>query len=339
MEYGSGIQFGKFIYVIAFDQTNAALKIWTFSVTGANGELTALNNSPTAIYGGNPLIDTKHGRLYTNGVSIEPGGNEVFELTPYTVDPDDGDLTAGNTFVEKSSQGTFLVPTIDPFGRFIYEIADTTVGTQIFVYAISPSTGELSEAPGSPFLLAPASGPINYTTARVFTSPSGSFLNASFSGGQMLVNDVFVFSVDPNTGALSPIPGSPFPNNDVQGTPIVMAPSGNFMYAQADLQATEGGGGDAIQVFAVDPVLGAIGTTPLSTFSYAGTFFGESLIDPSGNVLISTGQFSNDATAYSFTINATTGAMTQAAESPYTLPDYASPPSTTYESSFFVRTP
>jgi WD40 repeat protein len=73
-------------------------------------------------------------------------------------------------------------------------------GGLISEYAVNPTTGALTAAPGSPVAVGNGRDP----SALAF-SPSGRLLAAATTGG-----GVSVFSVDQATGALTPAPGSPF---------------------------------------------------------------------------------------------------------------------------------
>ena len=346
-EYGSAVQFGKFLYVLGFDQNEFDQNLWIFSITGANGELSTIDNSPFYAPGGDVpfsqslLIDTTHGRLYTSGVD-SPDGFSGFFISPYTIDSSDGSLSLGTTFNEQPIQGTFIpTPIIDPLGRFIYEFAFDAPNPQIFVYVIDATTGSLSEAGGSPF---PLSSPLGntYQNIQLLPSPSGDFLNVICENGKnadfTAANNIYVYSVDSTTGALAQVNGSPFATQSNLGTPMVFSPSGEFLYGQFE-GTPPGNPGFSLQTYAVDPANGSIGTAPVSSVPFKFGIAEDSQFDPSGNALILAAQIENDATAYSFTLNKTTGALTPAAGSPFTLPNEASPPSTTYQSSLIVKIP
>ena len=71
-------------------------------------------------------------------------------------------------------------------------------------YAIDPSTGALSPISGSPF--ATGSDPKN-----VSTDPSGRFLYvANTRVGTLGYDTISGYAIDPTTGALTPLSGSPF---------------------------------------------------------------------------------------------------------------------------------
>ena len=170
----------------------------------------------------------------------------------------------------------------------------------ISAYALDPSTGTLTAAPGTtPFS---GSGPIT-------TDPSGKYVYAADSGG----SSVLAFTVDPVSGALTVVSGSPFTGGFLP-TAIAADPSGRFLY-------TVNGDG-TITVLGIDPNTGALaslGNLP----SRAGT----SMAITSGtapvayvpqfayvaNAGLSSG--SNNISGYS--INASTGALSAVSSSPF----------------------
>lgn len=332
IENGMAVQYRNFIYVIGFDQLYASLGLWKFSITGAHGELTLSDDSPMAIGGGDPLLDSVHSRLYVAGVTIQEGGGQAFDLSGYTLNPQTGTFTGGIGYTEEIPAGTFLAPAIDPLGRFIYEIAATPAGDAIFVYLIDPSTGGLSKAAGSPYIFPTLSG-VEYSTMELLPSPSGEFLYAYMSGS---ANNIYVFSVNSTTGALTPIAGSPFATDINLGAAMAIDPAGNALYAQERVPAT----GDVMQTFPLDPVHGAVGTTALSTYSFSGNFFGDSTVDPSGNVLISANQVATPGVSvFSFTINPTTGIPTPASGSPFNMSANSAGTYESFQSYLVVKIP
>ncbi len=88
---------------------------------------------------------------------------------------------------------------LDPTGRFLFVANQGNVPGpgSISVFTVVPSSGVMTEVPGSPFAL--AGGP-----ASVSPDPSGQFLYAAAS------NDVvYSMKVDPVTGALTPLLAGP----------------------------------------------------------------------------------------------------------------------------------
>ena len=119
-------------------------------------------------------------------------------------------------------------------------------------------------------------------------------------------NDISAYAVDAATGALTPVPGSPF----AAGTdPVALAftPSGAYLYVANK-------GSDSLSAYAVDAKSGAL--TPLATPTYpTGPDPSDVLVDPSGKVVyVANGASSSVST---FLITAQTGELTTVIGSPF----------------------
>jgi 6-phosphogluconolactonase (cycloisomerase 2 family) len=129
--------------------------------------------------------------------------------------------------------------------------------------------------------------------------------------GSVQTGSISGFSVDPNTGTLTLVPGSPFPAG-ANPTSLTSDPSGKFLYEVND---KNGATTNNLFAFAINPSTGAltpISGSPLATG--AGTL--SVSIDPTGKFLYTAnsggdGTFPALPTSISeYTINATTGALT-----------------------------
>jgi 6-phosphogluconolactonase (cycloisomerase 2 family) len=149
-----------------------------------------------------------------NQLAIDPSGKFLLatgtqvtgtlgSVTVFRVDGVTGSLTpvapAPPNFVQVGQDPAAVIT--DHSGKFVYipNTADATVSA----YTLD-SSGTLTEIPGSPFPSG-GNGSINGPTG-ITTDVGGQFIyvcNAS--------NDVSVLRIDKNTGALSPVTGSPFP--------------------------------------------------------------------------------------------------------------------------------
>jgi hypothetical protein len=150
--------------------------------------------------------------------------------------------------------------------KFLYLPA----GNTILGFSISHSTGGLTPLSGSPF---PA--PSAITTLSVDPdSNGGRFLFAAdFTSGNFMA-----FTIDPNTGALTLVPGSPFSNPSFQVTSLNVDGTGNYLYATAG--STTG----AVFGYSIDQNSGALSPIPGSPFAL-GT--GQVQVDPAGTFLLS----------------------------------------------------
>ncbi len=168
-------------------------------------------------------------------------------------------------------------------------------------YTIDSATGALTTIAGSPF----ASGGAGPQSAAL--DPSGKFLyvvNGSlenFSG-----DNVSGYTINPTTGALTPITGSPFPAGSGPEY-VAVDPSGKFVYVTNSIS-------DTLSGYAINPATGALTAIAGSPFA-AGSAPAVVAVDPSGKFVYVPNNFSNDVSGY--TIDPGTRALTAIAGSPF----------------------
>jgi 6-phosphogluconolactonase (cycloisomerase 2 family) len=193
-----------------------------------------------------------------------------------------------------ASQGALA---IDPQSRFLYVSYAGLSGTGISVYTIDSTSGNLTPVAGSPFDTGPCS------PEKILPDPTGRFVYANQSGSGCLSSQLTAFSVDPVTGFLTPIAGSPFPPVvGVVGWPV-MDKTGKFIYMVGD-HATQ------ISVLAIDPNSGALSLQSGLAFILSNDVWG-GMLDPSGQFLYffeSNGLGGGNIAGCK--IDATTGALT-----------------------------
>jgi len=184
---------GRFAYV----GTSLFPTITSFSINTANGMLTRVTSSglPASLGCDNSWI------------VVHPTGKFLFMLCPcdgiyaFTVDPSSGTLglVAGSPFGAISTN-SLRSETLEPTGRFLY-LTDS-YHNNILAFAIDPSTGVPSPIAGSPFPVAVPAGGAPYAMT---VDPSGKFAYVTDNSDLVLG-----FTIDPTTGALAPMSGSPF---------------------------------------------------------------------------------------------------------------------------------
>jgi 6-phosphogluconolactonase (cycloisomerase 2 family) len=209
--------------------------------------------------------------------------------------------------------------------KFVYALFAST--NQVYGWSINSSTGvltALSNFPASVILNPPQ---VSYNQYNMITDPAGNYLFISNSG----LNQIMVFAIDSTTGALTAVPNSPFPTTMASPGNLATDGLGKYLYV-----SQAGGHTSAeIQGFAIGSN-GAL--TPMSSlFNYPmwqlqGEASGKYMIGTSGNSLSVTG--ADDKNLYVFSINQSTGALTEVATqattySPFTIA--AVPPSTNKE--------
>jgi 6-phosphogluconolactonase (cycloisomerase 2 family) len=221
---------GKYLYLA--DNSG----VYGFSIDSGSGALTPVTGSPF------PTVSA-------GGLTVDPSGQYVVVLTVdntqvYSINRSTGGLTAVNGLVA-GCDGAWM--TFEPTGHFLY--ASRNYG--IAVCSFNSTSGGLTPVSGSPFYSAtPFEG--------IAMHPSGSFLYASSLGP--CENSLYGFVIDPSTGTLAAIGGSPFGNGqECYGDWDVAAEaSGNFVYA-VDSQ-------HGISAYAVNQSTGAL--TPASNSLY-----------------------------------------------------------------------
>ena len=263
-------------------------QIEAFSINGTTGALTALTGSPFA--SSNPEASS---------MSTDPAGKFVFlsgandnQVTVFSVNQKDGSLTTVGSF----PTGFFAAEaTTDGLGKFLYVTAGN-LGGEVAVYSIG-STGSLTPISGSPF-------PISI--AQLEAEPTGKFLLGVTGNGANngFTNDdnIYVFSINQSTGAITPVTGSPFRTTFTPAT-LTVHPSGTFVYTfnqtVVGTSPTEG--------FQFNTATGAV--TPLSSSPFTTLTAPAGMFDQSGTFL-----FMHPGTSLSVaSVNTTTGALSSIA--------------------------
>ncbi len=235
--------------------------------------------------------------------------------------------TTANSFLALSGFTAPTVPAGDPGvgmvvaqNKFVYALFEPT--DEIYGWSFNASTGALTTLSNFPVGIVLNLPLVGYNQYNVITDPGGNYLFISNSGQ----NEIMVFAIDGTSGALTAVPGSPFVTVIEPGN-LAIDGLGKYLYVCIDGSHT----GSLIQGFTIGSN-GAL-TAMSNTFTYPmwqlqGETSGKYMIGTSGNVQFLTG--ADDPNLYVFSINQTTGALTQVTKqattySPYTIA--AQPPS------------
>jgi|HubBroStandDraft_4_1064222.scaffolds.fasta_scaffold01581_3 6-phosphogluconolactonase len=271
----------QFLY--ASDTHNAQLD--GFSINQTTGVLTALAGSPfsTGTISIPGALAAPPGDLGSSPGSSLLYATDIAAIDAFTISAAGAPTPlSGSPFV---SQSNFSL-TVDPSGRFLYASDDDPPGG-ILAFTID-STGALTAVPDSPFTIPGQTGADSLPSGIVDT---GSYVYAALS----LTNQIAGFSIASGTGALTPVPNSPF-SAGTNPTALVLA--GNFLYAINSLDGT-----GTISGYSINSNTGVL--TPLSGspfaingLSMATDYFGEYLYvaEPAG--------------IQAFSIDYTSGALT-----------------------------
>ncbi len=132
-------------------------------------------------------------------------------------------------------------------------------------------------------------------------------------------NTISEFSVNASTGTLTQVPGSPIPFGFAL-TLVAADPLGRFVYAVGICNLNDCGSG-SLGVFSVDSTTGLLTQVPGSPFALAGQYPDSIITDPSGQFVYVASQClvgdCSQGSVAAFSVNATTGALTPVAGSPY----------------------
>ncbi len=127
-------------------------------------------------------------------------------------------------------------------------------------------------------------------------------MNQSPPSGMTSGNSVSAYSINPTSGALTEVTGSPYSTGGTNPTWISFRPDGQFAY----VANSNNGGAGTVSVFSVNTATGALTLqgTPVATDSWPSDL----TIDAAGTHLYVPNRASHSITE--FTIDATTGALT-----------------------------
>lgn len=195
----------RYLYVACLNTAG----VYGFSIDASTGSLTALPGSPFPNAG-----------LRESAIALDPAGNFAFvpnnashDVSVFAVNSANGELTSVGSPIASGSAPIWAVT--DASGKQVYVLSD--LDNIISAYSVA-GTGALS--PMSPPTIAGVSDPLSATV-----SPSGNFLYVP----NWIAASVSAFSIDPATGNLGAVTGSPFGTGSL---PVSLAfePSGKYAY-------------------------------------------------------------------------------------------------------------
>jgi 6-phosphogluconolactonase (cycloisomerase 2 family) len=228
-------------------------------------------------------------------------------IAAFTIDSKTGGLTpvTGSPFAAGTISFNVEQPVVDPSAKFLYVPED---GGHILGFNIGPG-GALTAITGSPF----AAGGNNET---VVVHPNGKFLYAADGNnvGNVPGPSISGFSIDATSGALTAVTGSPFALADVPKF-LAIDRTGKYLYVTAPES-------DTVLAFSIDTSTGALTQLTGSPFASGGLNPQDIAVSPDGKfVFVANNGDVDTATNGSvsaFALNASTGALTAVAGSPFT---------------------
>ena len=280
--------------------------------------LIALTGSGTALWG-----QTGGFAYVANcGSGVFCGGIGPGNVSAYTINGTTGALTEidGSPFPAGTNPRSVAV---DPTGQFAYVANFHYLSNNVSAYSIDGSTGALTPVAGSPF-------PAGTNPISVTVDPTGQFAYVAncgftcFTGGGGMGN-VSGYTIDGTTGALVPVLGSPFPAG-TNPRSVAVDPTGQFAYV-ANFGSFEFEGD--VSAYTINGTTGALTRVAGSPFP-AGMDPISVTVDPTGQfTYVASYNFGAPGNVSAYTINGTTGALTEVAGSPF--PAGTSPGSVTVD--------
>jgi 6-phosphogluconolactonase len=279
----------KFLYTV--DGRESMAQLWAFTIN-SDGSLSPVSGSPftTPEPLGNLVTNPTSDFLYGNSLS---GTVMVFAIDPAT----------GAASLTSSVNSGAAGATVTSDGRYYY----TTSSEQSLVgFLVNAATGALSPVPGSPLVVAPAG---SVELGAIAADSMGKFLYVANDYALQVVKAccVYAFAIDAVSGALTPMPGSPF---DVGGGAGPMEAIGGFLITDVSLPPPVVAGGDncVLSVLSLDPDTGALTVLPGAPRGQCGSI----AADPSGAyVYLGVGYESNTGgTIFTYQLDQATGALT-----------------------------
>jgi 6-phosphogluconolactonase (cycloisomerase 2 family) len=230
-------------------------------------------------------------------VTNNSGGN----VSVYSIDTGSGALSevAGSPFGAIDHPTSLL---ITPSGKFVYVTNPVIGAVTIFTF----SNGVLTELAQSPVFSGAGAAALAIDSGQRFlyvVNPSATNPFVTTLG------NISGFNIDPNTGDLTEMLGSPFTSTVGNGsgpTAIAVDPSGRFVYAVTP------GSSDSVWCFSINATNGQLTAVTTSPFSLsAGGVF--AFFDPNGSYLYIGGPTGVSG----YTYNLSTGALTAISGSPF----------------------
>jgi len=264
--------------------------------------------------------------VHPSGRFVLTASKSVDRIGVYRLDSGTGMLAqvSGSPFRAVGRSPFFIA--FHPSGRYVY-IASRFDG--ILAFAFNQDSGALSPVGGMPY-------PSGKRTRSLVMHPSGQFLYAP----NAYSNTISAYAIDPATGKLTDLEGSPFPAGDIfpvdaqlavltkfpvsaGGVPyyVAMHPSGRFLYVTNWL-------GASLSAFHIDPDSGALSLlddfpriTGISPYAVA--------VHPSGQFLYVTSWADN--ALWGYRVDAVSGDLTLVPGSPFAVEGIA-PVAITFDS-------
>ncbi len=277
---------GRFYYVFANSTINGveAEFLYEYTIDSVTGVLTLTSTSPSTWEFGQGILITS--------ISFNAAGNYAYlgqvganavgaPILVCAVDFGSGTLSQAGS-VQPDTTGEAEQLAVSPNSNFLYSV--NTSSSRANAFAIASGGGSLSEISGSPYSMP------NFPFS-LFVHPLGRFLyvanenqpyQSSLAPSQY-DGSISVFAINPGTGALTQVPGSPFAAG-INPLSVVVEPTGNFVYSVSTNYTGGGTGFAQIMGFSINAFTGALTPFPGNAFTDSATSQGAQLVVSHGPI-------------------------------------------------------
>jgi 6-phosphogluconolactonase (cycloisomerase 2 family) len=274
---------GKFAYITHLSNNQTDLgSITGWKLDGATGTLSPLATNPVA-----SGVARQYIALHPNGkfayVANSPSGISAYAIA--------GSTTGALSVLDDAPAPTGSAPNavaISPSGKFAY-IANSG-SNSVSAYTIAAASGGLTPVASSPY--PSGTNPSSYPFA-VAVDPGERFVYVT----NLQSNNISAYVIDAQSGALTPVAGSPFPADFPHS--VAIDPQGKYAYVVTN---------KSISAYMIDPVSGAlapIAGSPFTTLPYTDVPY-SAAVDPSGHYLY----LGSAHGVFGFNVDAATGVLT-----------------------------
>jgi 6-phosphogluconolactonase (cycloisomerase 2 family) len=271
---------GDFVYATA---TGAVGWVYAYQINRQTGGLSAVPGSPFEVALGTMVLDPNGQFLY---MAAETGANKTVTLSSYRINRSSGalSLSSSTTLPEQSD---FTIG-INYTGAYVYvtSIPESSSTEEISVYSVNPNDGALTPVAGSPYSI-PGSAP------QYFSPPTSAWKYLYQAQVYDTVQQqLWAYEIG-SDGALTTVPGSPFPEGQNPLSPVLADWLTRYIWATGGTASS----GNVIYTSPIDASTGAVGA---ATSVNVGSFDYPNLTeDHSGEYLYSGGsQLTTQCTAY-----------------------------------------
>lgn len=274
-----------------------------FALDPRSGALDEVAGSPFATGGDAPGAAVLHP---TRPFLYAPNANGT-TVAAFAIDATSGVLTSAGAVAAGSKPQAFQ---IEATGRFAYAAAPDS--SELYTYTIDQATGALTEVANSRVAIGTALGGMtlerNGRYLYLFNPTPGT---------------ISAFAIDASTGVLTALTGSPF-SAGANAAFAAMHPNGRFIYVKHSVPTQTSASG--LTVFAIDASSGALSEIAGSPFDTGANPIATSF-DSTGRYLFAGHLLVSGAPEFNvraYTVDATTGALSDIAGSPFATGSYPS---------------